>query len=142
MYKPEFPYLGDQAIISSGRVVIHSKDDFVFLFGKKGVALSTPATVTMDVGERVVLAAPKIELGYQAEAGGDPVLLGNKTVLQLGFLLDAIKALSDGLAQMTTENLSAAIPIIVETSTVLASQAISIKNQLASNCLSKTTYTN
>lgn len=142
MHKPEFPYLGDQALISSGRVVIHSKDDFVFLFGKKGVAISSPATFTVDADERTIIASPKIELGYQAEANGDPILLGNKTVQQLGFLLDDIKSLSDALGLMSATNLAIAIPAIQKASQILSSKAITIKAQLEINCLSKTTYTN
>ena len=141
MYTPQFPYLGNQAIISSGRVVVHSKDDFIFLFGKKGIGLSTPATVNLDVNERVIIASPKIELGYQAEARGESVLLGNKTVRQLSDLCDAIQALSAALAQLNPAAIEIAVPAIVQTSTVLASQAVTIKNQLNNNCLSKTTYT-
>ena len=141
MYKPVFPYLGNQAIVSSGRVVIHSSDDFIFLFGKKGISLSTPGTVNLDVTERVILAAPKIELGYQAEATGQQVLLGNKTVFQLSALLDAISALSSALAQLTAEEIESAIPAIVTASTILSDQANSIKAQLNNNCLSNTTYT-
>ena len=40
MYVPQFPYTGNQAIITSGRVTHHSYDDFIFLFGKKGVAIN------------------------------------------------------------------------------------------------------
>lgn len=142
MYTPQFPYLGNQAIISSGRVIAHSKDDFIFLFGKKGIGLSTPATVNLDVSERVIIASPKIELGYQAEARGESVLLGNKTVRQLSDLCDAIQALSVALSNLQgPEGLLKAVPAIVQTSTVLASQAVTIKNQLKNNCLSKTTYT-
>jgi hypothetical protein len=67
MFTPTFPYLGNQVIISSGRVVNHSYDDFIFLFGKKGVSISSPATFTVDANEKTILASPKIELGYQAE---------------------------------------------------------------------------
>lgn len=141
MYTPQFPYLGNQAIISSGRVIAHSKDDFIFLFGKKGIGLSTPATVNLDVSERVIIASPKIELGYQAEARGESVLLGNKTVKQLSDLCDAIQALSVALAQLNAATIEKAIPGIIQTSTVLASQAVTVKNQLNNNCLSKTTYT-
>lgn len=141
MYTPEFPYLGNQAIISSGRVVAHSKDDFIFLFGKKGIGLSTPATVNLDVSERVIIASPKIELGYQAEIRGDAALLGNKTVRQLSDLCDAIQALSVALAQLNPSTLPTAIPAIVQTSTVLANQAVTVKNQLNNTCLSKITYT-
>lgn len=141
MYTPQFPYLGNQAIISSGRVVAHSKDDFIFLFGKKGIGLSTPATVNLDVSERVIIASPKIELGYQAEIRGDAALLGNKTVRQLSDLCDAIQALSVALAQLNPSTLPTAIPAIVQTSTVLANQAVTVKNQLNNTCLSKITYT-
>ncbi len=141
MYKPEFPYLGNQVIISSGRFVAHSKDDFIFLFGKKGIGLSTPATVNLDVSERVIIASPKIELGYQAEIRGDSVLLGNKTVKQLSDLCDAIKALSTALAQLDAAVIEKAIPSIIQTSTVLANQAATVKSQLNNNCLSKITYT-
>lgn len=142
MYKPDFPYLGNQAIVSSGRVVIHSKDDFIFLFGKKGVSISSPTSFTVDANERTIIASSKIELGYQAEANGDPVLLGNKTIQQLGFLLDAIKNLSDALTILSAGGVEVAIPLILETSTVLSYQATAIKAQLQTNCLSKTTYTN
>ena len=142
MYKPDFPYLGDQAIISSGRVLLHSKDDFIFFFGKKGVSISSPATFTVDANERTIIASPKIELGYQAETNGDPVLLGKKTVEQLGFLLDDLKRLSDALGLMSATNLAIAIPAVQTASRILSSQAITIKAQLQTNCLSKTTYTN
>ena len=51
MFKPEFPYKGNQVIISSGRVLLHAKEDFIFLFGKKGVGISTPNTFNIDATE-------------------------------------------------------------------------------------------
>lgn len=141
MYKPVFPYLGPQVIISSGRVVNHSKDDMIFLFGKKGIGLSTPATVNFDVNERVIIASPKIELGYEAEVKGEPLLLGNSTVIQLSALCDALKGLADALKKMTAQELEVAIPAIVNKSTILSGQVDTIKAQLNNSCLSKTTYT-
>lgn len=141
MYKPVFPYLGPQVIISSGRVVNHSKDDMIFLFGKKGIGLSTPATVNFDVSERVIIASPKIELGYQAELKGEPVLLGNSTVLQLSALCDALQGLADALKKLNAQELETAIPGIVAKSTILSGQAATIKGQLNNSCLSNTTYT-
>ena len=141
MYVPQFPYTGNQVIISSGRVVHHSSDDFIFLFGKKGVAISSPATFTIDANERTIIASPKIELGYQAEKDGDPILLGGKTVEQLGDLLTAIKKLSDALIKMSEKELETSIPGIVNASKVLSSQATTIKSQLEINCLSKSTFT-
>jgi len=141
MYTPQFPYLGNQAITTSGRVVIHSYDDFIFLFGKKGVAISSPATFTVDANERTIIASPRIELGYQAETNGEPLLLGKTTALQLGFLLDAVQNLSDALSTLAIEEAEVAIPKIVNTSKILSETAKNVKAQLSSKCLSKNTYT-
>jgi hypothetical protein len=141
MYVPQFPYTGNQVIITSGRVTHHSYDDFIFLFGKKGVAISSPATFTVDANERSIIASPKIELGYQAESKGEPVLLGRSTAVQLGFLLDAIQNLSDALSKMSAEELETSIAGILQTSVVLSETAKTVKAQLNSACLSKNTYT-
>ena len=142
MYTPKFPYLGNQVIITSGRVIHHSYDDFIFLFGKKGVAVSSPSTFTVDVNERVILASPKIELGYEAEKKGEPVLLGTSTVQQLGFLLDAIQNMSDALNKLSAEEPENAIAAIKTTTTILSDTAKTVKNTLNSTkCLSTNTYT-
>lgn len=140
MFKPSFPYTGNQVIISSGRITHHSYDDFIFLFGKKGVAISSPATFTVDANERTIIASPKVELGYQAESRGEPVLLGNSTVTQLGFLLDAIQELSDAL-NLAKNNPEASLKAVIKASTVLSETVKNIKAQLNTTCLSKTTYT-
>lgn len=141
MYTPEFPYKGDQVIISSGRVTHHSKDDFIFLFGKKGVSISSPATFTVDANERTVIASPIIELGLRAALEGDPVLLGNRTAFQLGQLLDTLSTLGNGLAALNESNLAGAIPQIVAAAQILAETAPIIKAQLQTACLSNTTFT-
>lgn len=141
MYTPQFPYLGNQAIITSGRVVHHSYDDFILLFGKKGVAVSSPATFTVDANERVIIASPKIELGYQAEAKGEPVLLGKTTAIQLSFLMDAIQNLSNALVKLSAEELEISVPAIIQTAKVLSSTAGTVKAQLNTKCLSQNTYT-
>jgi hypothetical protein len=142
MFKPAFPYKGDQVIISSGRVTHHSKDDFIFLFGKKGVSISSPATFTVDANERTTIASPIIELGLRAALDGEPVLLGNRTVFQLGQLLDNLTSLGSGLAALNESNLAGAIPQIVAAAKILAETAPIIRGQLQGNCLSNTTFTN
>lgn len=141
MYTPQFPYLGNQVIITSGRVTHHSYDDFIFLFGKKGVSVSSPATFTVDANEKTIIASPKIELGYRAEVTGEPVLLGRTTATQLGFLLDAVQNLSNALTTLNIEQLETAIPGIVQTAKVLQETTKTVKAQLSTKCLSKTTYT-
>jgi hypothetical protein len=138
---PEFPYLGNQAIITSGRVVHHSYDDFIFLFGKKGVAISSPATFTVDVTERTILNSPKIELGYQAELRGEPVLLGDSTVQQLSFLCDDIQNLSNALSELSAQEPETAMPMIVKAAKVLSGTAQTVKATLQNFCKSNNTYT-
>lgn len=141
MYQPQFPYTGNQVIISSGRVVNHSYDDFIFLFGKKGVAISSPATFTVDANEKTTIASPRIELGFNAQRIGEPILLGTSTVIQLGFLLDAISKLCKDLQQMKAEQLELSVPGIVNSSRFLEGISNRVKAQLNSACLSKNTFT-
>ena len=141
MFKPEFPYRGDQVIISSGRVTHHSKDDFIFLFGKKGVSISSPATFTVDANEKTVIVSPLIELGLRAEIEGDPVMLGRRTAAQLGQLIDTLVSLANGLTALNESNIAGAIPQIVASAKILSEVAPLVKAQLQGPCLSKSTYT-
>ena len=141
MYKPEFPYKGNQVIISSGRVTNHSYDDFIFMFGKKGVAISSPATFTVDATESTSISSGFIELGLRAKLEGEPVLLGRKTVFQLGQLLDNLQALGKSLSNINESGLAASLPQIIASAKILADTAPVIKKQLEGPCLSKTTYT-
>lgn len=139
MYKPEFPYVGNQAIISSGRVVQHSYDDFILLFGKKGVGVSSPATFTVDANESTIINSPVISLGLGAK---QPVLLGETTATQLGSLLEAIQNFSDAISELSGEEPEKAIPKIIYTSKILSATAKDVKARLNTECLSKNTFTN
>ena len=90
-YKPEFPYLGEQIIINSGRVILNSKDDSVFLFGKKAIGFSSAGTINFDADESVIVNAPKIYLGIGAE---EPLVRGTQLTIMLGDILEALRVLS------------------------------------------------
>lgn len=141
MFTPAFPYTGSQVIISSGRVLNHSKDDFIFLFGKKGVSVSSPATFTVDAQEKTIIDSPKIELGYQAETKGEPVLLGRSTVVQLQRLLVDLNTLCVALEKLNAERTQDAINPIIAAAGVLKSTSKEVEANLQVNCLSKNTYT-
>lgn len=140
MYTPQFPYTGNQVIITSGRVTHHSYDDFIFMFGKKGVAISSPATFTVDANEKTIIASPKIELGYNAK---EPVLLGRTTAVQLTRLFDQLKEVSDALNKIAVgeEDTASAIAQIVKSTKVLSDTITNVNRRLQSECLSKNTYT-
>jgi hypothetical protein len=92
MITPDFEnYSGSQAIITSDRVINHSKSDGVYLFGKATVGISSPGTINVDSREAVLIDSPKIELGHAASTLGDQVILGNKLV---GILNDVLTGLS------------------------------------------------
>ena len=90
-YKPEFPYLGEQIIINSGRVILNSKDDSVFLFGKKAIGFSSAGTINFDADESVIVNAPKIYLGLGAT---EPLVKGTQLTIMLGDILEALRVLS------------------------------------------------
>ena len=67
MYRPVFPYKGNQLILTSDRVTLHAKNDAIFLFGKQAVGLSSPNTINLDAGTKIILAGPVVELGNKAK---------------------------------------------------------------------------
>lgn len=141
MLNPQFPYKGNQVIISSGRVTVHSKNDAIFLFGKAGVGISTPATFNVDAPEKTIINSNLIELGLRAKDEGQPVLKGDITLQQLDRFFTAMNTLATAVAGIanTTEDtewatLSTAISSLRDT-------AVGVNNVLKSKARSTVTYT-
>lgn len=143
-YRPEFPYKGNQVMISSGRVQLHSKDDSIFLFGKKGVGISTTGLLGVDAVEGITLNAPIIELGLEAKDPkyGQPVIKGTDFFIQMNRLLSALENMATALGELRSDNIGLAksIPIIKQQATVLQGVIQNLKVQLPTT-LSTTTYT-
>lgn len=120
-YRPQFPYTGNQVIISSDRVLLHSKADSIFLFGKTAVGISTPATLNVDANIGTTINSPTIELGLNAKETGEPVHRGKALNTQLGRVLSALSTLSAALANLKSnpEDLAASIPPIQNAATIL-----------------------
>lgn len=138
-YTPEFPYSKDQAIVSSGRVVLHAQDDSIMLFGNKSIALSSLGTVNLDIAERLCISAPKIELGLNAETVGDPVVLGNKYKEMMIDLLSKLQRLSNALTRFNESESEVAVSGIVNSSATLASTCARIQANI-NTLLSDVTY--
>jgi uncharacterized protein (DUF2345 family) len=144
MYKPVFPYKGNQLILTSDRVTLHAKNDAIFLFGKQAVGLSSTNTINLDAVNKVIVAAPVIELGNKAQDLGEPVVLGNTLNQKLIALLEALDAVAIQLAQASTSKPGQTAQYISQAGTYLSSQVNSIKGQLqpgTSEILSKNTFT-
>ena len=100
-YKPDFPYLGEQIIITSGRVILNSKDDSVFLFGKKAIGFSSAGTINFDSDDKVIMNAPQIYLGLEAK---EPLVKGQALESLLTDLLDSLEELGEKLMSAVDSN--------------------------------------
>lgn len=144
MYIPVFPYKGNQLILTSDRVTLHAKNDAIFLLGKQAVGLSSPNTINLDAGKKIILAGPVIELGNKAQTLGEPVVLGNTLNQTLLTLLDALEALASQLAQASTSKPGATAQYVSQAGSYLCNNIEQLRLQLQpgiSQILSKNTFT-
>jgi hypothetical protein len=91
MINPKFPFDGKQIILTSERVMLHAKNDGIFLFGKNMVSLSSTQTINLDCNEKILLDCDKIELGHRAETLGQPILLGRVFIDNFLLLLNSLQ---------------------------------------------------
>jgi len=134
MYVPEFPYKGKQIIVSSGRVIVHAKNDSVFLLGKKNVGISSGGEVHIDANAEVYIDAPKISLGNKVTpdtmVGMEPVLLGYQTNQILIRLSETLIELGDALGKVSESNLPASMQLLASTGPLVSKNAKAINNQV------------
>jgi hypothetical protein len=143
MLKPVFPYKGDQIILSSERVLLHSKTDAIFLFGKEAVSLSSTKTINLDAVDKVLLDTKIIELGSKAQALGEPTVLGRSMVTQLSVLLANLEQAGNKLGVVSSEDLGASMQKIREAGQLIAKESARLKVLLQSPdtpVLSKVTF--
>lgn len=144
MYQPQFPYKENQIILSSDRVTLYSKKDSVFLFGTEAVSLSSKKTINLDAIDRVLIDAPKIELGSKAEAVGEPVVMGRSLVRQLVILLEKLKIAGDELSNVSESNLAGSFVLIQGAGITISKESerlISLLRSSETPVLSKNTFT-
>ena len=142
MFAPKFPYTGNQIILSSGRVMIHSKDDAIFLFGKQAVGISSTKTINLDANEKILLSCPKIELGDRAESKGEPVILGKTFTRELKRVMDQLYVAAVFLSQASESDVATSMLYISTAGDILAGQVETFQNVLArEETLSKNTFT-
>lgn len=143
MYSPQFPYKGNQIILSSDRVMLHSKSDAIFLFGKQAVSLSSVKTINLDANEGIKLYSPIVELGPNARVEGQPVLLGRTFNRQLLTLLEELAAAGTLLAQASESDLGATMQYIASAGKKINAEATRLGDVIRdpnSITLSKNTF--
>ena len=143
MYKPEFPYKNNQLILSSDRITLLSKTDSIFLFGTQAVSLSSKKTINLDAIDKVLIDAPKIELGSNAEISGEPVILGRTFNQQLILFLQQIAAAGAELSNVSSNDAGsfALIQGAGKSITNEANRFLGVLQSTETPVLSKTTFT-
>lgn len=141
MLNPQFPYKGNQVMISSGRVTIHSKSDAIFLFGKQGVGISTPATFNVDAPEKTIINSNIIELGLRAKDEGQPVLKGDIMIQQLDRFFTAIDTLASAVSSIASTSEDTEWSTLSTAVSALRDTAVGVNNVLKSKARSTATYT-
>lgn len=152
MGSPEFPYSGNQLILSSDRVHLHAKNEYVVILGREGVVVSTPKEVHINSNRGVLVDAPIIELGHEAQELGEKVMLGEtfvhhltifiKSTKSIGSLLETVGATN--IADMASKLVDAGSQLRIASSRLENIIAMSVEedtNRVNSRVLSKTTYT-
>tara|TARA_R110002012_G_scaffold191076_1_gene358762 strand:- start:846 stop:1517 length:672 start_codon:yes stop_codon:yes gene_type:complete len=118
-FKPDFPYVGRQIIIDSGRVHLNAKDDFIVLMSKKSISLSSQGSVNVDADASFVVNSNRIRLGTEAT---EPLVLGNKLSLLLN-KVGGILIQSNNVIKEPTDGQGTIIPEIKELVQILSSAA-------------------
>ena len=92
--EPTDEYIGNQAILNSGRLVLNANTESVIISGKKYISLAAENNIGITTTKDFVVSAGTIRLG---DPDADhPVLLGDD-------FLDQFKNLIDGLIQIAGE---------------------------------------
>jgi hypothetical protein len=103
--KPKTPnsYEGEQILISTGRVVINSKQDSTLIASKESVGISSN-TINQEASKEICLESPKIYLGKKAmiSENPEPVLLGNQVEQYLIDILNEVIRIADSLNTAST----------------------------------------
>lgn len=139
MYKPEFPFKGKQIILSSDRIMLHSKADSVFLFGTQAVSLSSKKTINLDAIDKVSVYSPKIELGANAD---QPIILSKPFIDDLIVLLTGLEQVGTYLAQVSEGNPGVSALYISKAGKLINEISLLVKSNIGSEKnLSRITYT-
>ena len=129
-YTPDFPYLGDQIIINSGRVTLNSKDDSVFLFAKQAIGFSSAGTINFDADGDIVINSNKIYLGLESDVfKPQPVIKGDNLENLLIDILDDLNNLGQKLSKAKDSN-GVGIPVVRTAGKSLIKSVTRLKTQI------------
>jgi exonuclease VII small subunit len=100
-YKPLFPYNGEQIIFNSNRISLNSKEDSIFLFSSKVIALSSNEGIHLNTNKNIILNGEKIQIGLNAN---EPLVKGNQLYNLLERLINDLENAGEQLNESIDSN--------------------------------------
>ena len=99
-------------------------------------------TINLDAKEKIILDSDVIELGHEARALGESLVLGNSLVLQLTLFSAALQEIGRNLGRVgeNKENIARSITVIKNQGLELEAAATQLENSLQT-VLSQNTFT-
>lgn len=122
-YIPEFPFKGNQVILSSDRIHLNGSKDSIILTGRKSVMISSLGSLNFESSQKCTLDAPRINIGVNAT---EALVLGTSFMRELRAFLLSIK-FAGSLGQSSGES---DIATTVSKLSVLATQMYEASNKL------------
>jgi hypothetical protein len=103
--KYAFPYKGNQALITSDRVMLYSKKENVLLYSRQDIGLASIKNTTIN-SDKTIITSNKILLGdaFATEAA----MLGDTFTIQLTRLLEGLNSAANRLQGASSTNPGAA----------------------------------
>jgi hypothetical protein len=127
---PQLPkdYLGNQIIISSGRLLFNSSNDHLLLSSAKSISLSSNLSVNIDTPQ-VIMQSENIYLG--SKNASEPLVLGDTTADLLNEVISILKELVN--ASALAANGGGPIPSLQQVAPGLLTRILSLDtNQIKS----------
>ena len=125
--KPELldTFKGNQIILDSGRVVLHSKSDSILLNSLNSITLGS-STLNIDSQDYISIDAPSIFIGAKAE---EPAVLGDKNEELLKRLFNLLKTIASTFNSV--KDPTSIVPALAVLAPIIDSEANALQSQLA-----------
>jgi hypothetical protein len=89
---------GNQIILASDRIVLNANKQEIVGFSKAGIGFATEATLALNAKNIVEIEGGRISIGFNATS---PVILGDRLIDLLKFLMDVLIDMNTSIVQMT-----------------------------------------
>lgn len=101
-------YSGEQVVLSSGRLVLNSRSDSIFLTSRQYINLTAGDKVTIDVGKTdsdneqnmFLVNAPRVQFGLDKNGFPEPIVKGEQLDEILTEMMQAVSDYSDMVAAL------------------------------------------